>query len=149
AEVGLAVDEVGEVAAEVWRGDVVPPAAGLVECNDERGVLPVRARLEPGDEITDEGVLERRTRIARVPVINLWRLDPRDRGQGRHLSADRCAGQRRVEDADVALVAVGLRVAHVGIERPRVREVGGRREVLERIVVWAVSVYGGRRAGAE
>ena len=149
AEVRLAVDEGGEVAAQVLRSDVVPPAAGLVEGDEESGVLPVAARLESVDEVTDEGVVRLRSGVAGMPVIDRGRLNPgdvRQLGNGRG-AGNRAAGERVVEDAEVALVLVGLAVVKPGVEGVLVREVGGRGEVLEGVVVGAVAVRHDRGAG--
>src|SRR5258708_30434381 len=76
AEVGLAANPRSEATCQLRGCHVVPPAARLVEGDDQGSVLPVRARLEPGDEVTDVRVFERGALVAGVAVLELGGLDP-------------------------------------------------------------------------
>src|SRR5438876_9524981 len=148
-EVWVTVDERREVRVRRHRRrHVVPPAAGLIEGDENRGVLPVGAGLYPIDQVTDEGVIGHRTRVTGVAVRRRGRLYPGDSWQPGDDAADRRSGECVIEDRKVALVAIGLREVHARVPGPRMRRVGGRGEVLKRIVVRDVAGAGRRDAGA-
>ncbi len=130
-----------EAVALRW-GDMVPPAAVLVEGDDNHHVLPLRPGLESGDDIGDMAVAAVDVRIAGMHVqVALGLVE----GHGRQLA--RCGigqefvGTRRFVDAGVAQVT-----------RPVCRAWSKAFEVVERLMmvleVWTRRKVGGLVGGA-